>query len=637
MNDNETTSALRILLVEDDEHDALAFERALKKAGAAAEITTCQRAEDALIRLRSSAGSFDLAVVDHRLPGMSGMELCKTLLAEEVPLPLVILTGQGSEDLAVEALKAGVEDYVVKASGQDYLDLLPVVLLEAVRKYQNRLGRKRAEENLRADQTCFRDMIYNNADGNLIVDSQGIVRLINPAAKSLFGGKAEKLLDQPFGFPIVGNEATEVELVSAGRDPVIAEMRSARMMWKGELVQVVSLRDVTERKIAEERDIRRQQELKMKDQFISHVSHELRSPLAAIYEFVTILLDGLAGEIPGEQREHLETMLRNTKQLKTMIDDLLDVSRAQTGKLTVLPRYLGITEPISESLESCGATASAKDIELSAEVSDDMPPAYADGQRVQQIVTNLLNNAIKFTPESGSVTVRAGIDENDPDFLCVSVSDTGCGISDENGERIFEQIYQVQHNGDAGRKGLGLGLYICKELVSQHGGRIWVESELHHGSTFFFTLPVFSLAKSIGHIITEDNLLKGSMSLITVDIASTEDRSLGKPEEAALKKAWDILDRCIIRAMDVVLPRMRRRKMGETFYVAACVDEAGTESLLGRIRQQLAGCDALKTARLAATVSATMMDVPSLPNDEPSEDIAKDIASKIEELVMTPV
>ena len=353
MNENETTSALRILLVEDDQHDALAFDRALKKAGAAAEIMTCRRAEDAIVHLRSSAESFDIAVVDYKLPGMSGMELCKTLLAEKVPLPLVILTGQGSEALAVEALKAGVEDYIVKESGKDYLDLLGVVLLEAVRKYQNRLARKQAEENLRADQACFRDMIYNNADGNLIVDSQGIVRLINPAAKSLFGVEAGKLLDQPFGFPIVGNEATEVELVSAGRDPVIAEMRSAKMMWKGERVQVVSLRDVTERKMAEERDIHRQQELKVKDQFISHVSHELRSPLAAIYEFVTILLDGLAGEIADQQREHLETILRNVFQLKTMIDDLLDITRAQAGKLTVRQRYLGIVEPISESIESC--------------------------------------------------------------------------------------------------------------------------------------------------------------------------------------------------------------------------------------------------------------------------------------------
>jgi PAS domain S-box-containing protein len=635
MNENETSSSLRILLVEDDEHDVLAFKRVLKKADTAVEITTCGRAEDALDRLRSDAGAFDLAVIDHKLPGMSGLELCKTLLGEKVPLPLVILTGQGSEALAVEALKAGVENYVVKAPGKDYLDLLPVVLLEAVRKYQNRLARKRAEENLRADQACFRDMIYNNADGNLIVDSQGIVRLINPAAKSLFGVKADKLLDQPFGFPIVGNEATEVELVSAGRDPVIAEMRSAKMMWKGELVQVVSLRDVTERKIAEELDRYRRRELKMKDQFISHVSHELRSPLSAIYQFVTILLDGLAGEIPDEQREHLETILRNSSQLKVMIDDLLDVSRAQTGKLTVRPRYLTLAECIRGALESCSA-ASAKDITLSADVPDNLPPAYADGQRVRQIVTNLIDNAVKFTPRNGSTVVRAEIYENDPDYLCVSVSDMGCGISDEDRERIFEQMYQVQYNGDAGRKGLGLGLYICKELVSRHGGRLWVESELHHGSTFFFTLPVFSLAKSVGPILTEDNLLGGSMAMIIVDVASTDDRSLGKLEEAALGEVWDILDRCIIRAMDVVLPRMPRRKTGETFYVVACVDEGGTESLVGRMRQQLAGCDALRTAGLAATVFATRMDLPPLTENTTPEEIAKDIKNRIEDLVMTP-
>lgn len=637
MSENATSSPLRILLVEDDEHDAAAFKRAFKKSDVLADVTTCQRAEDALGQLRSDVASFDLAVIDHKLPGMSGMELCKTMLAEEIPLPLVILTGRGSESLAVEALKAGVDDYVVKALGQDYLNLLPVVLREAVRKYQDRLARKRAEENLRADQACFRDMIYNNADGNLVVDSQGIVRLINPAAQSLFGVEAEKLLDQPFGFPIVGNEATEVELVSAGRDPVIAEMRSAKMMWKGELVQVVSLRDVTERKIAEELDRHRQRELEMKDQFISHVSHELRSPLSAIYQFVTILLDGLAGELPDEQREHLETVLRNAGQLKAMIDDLLDVSRAQTGKLSVHTRYLTLAEHIHGPLESCGNMASVKGITLSAEVPDDLPPAYADGQRVQQIVINLLNNAIKFTPESGSVTVRAGIDENDPDFLCVSMSDTGCGISDEDRERIFEQMYQVQYNGDAGRKGLGLGLHICKELVSRHGGRIWVESELHHGTTFFFTLPVFSLAKAVGPILTEDNLLGGAMALITVDVASTDDRSLGKLEEAAMEEVWGILDRCIIRAMDVVLPRMPRRKTGETFYVAACVDEDGEEALVQRIRQQLAGCDALRTAGLATTALSTRIDFPSLTDNATPEEIDKDVASKIEDVMMAPV
>ncbi|MDY7010559.1 MAG: response regulator [Planctomycetota bacterium] len=497
MSENATSSSLRILLVEDDEHDRLAFQRAVKKADFAAQITLCGQAEDAIRELRSDGEVFDLAVVDHRLPGMSGLELCKTLLAEEVPLPLVILTGQGSEALAVKALKVGVEDYIVKTPGKYYLDLLPVVLLEAVRKYQDRIARKQAEETLRADQACFRDMIYNNADGNLIVDSRGIVRLVNPAAQTLFDVEVERLLDQPFGFPLVGNEATEVELVSARRDPVIAEMRSAEMMWKGERVHVVSLRDMTERKIARERDIRRQQELKVKDQFISHVSHELRSPLAAVYEFVTILLDGLAGEIQDQQREHLQTILRNVLQLKTMIDDLLDVSRTQTGKLTVQPRYLSLRETVHGAVESCSGFASAKGITLSTELPDDLPPAYADGQRVQQIVTNLLNNAVKFTPRNGKITIRVGIDEND---------------------------------GDTARQGLGLGLYICKELVSRHGGRIWVDSELKRGSTFYFTLPVFSLEKILGPILTEDNLSGRNLALIDGEGQSYHSRCSITPE-----------------------------------------------------------------------------------------------------------
>jgi len=637
MSGNEPSSPLRIFLVEDDEHDRLALQRGAKDADVAAQITLCGRAEEALKRLRDNSEAFDLVVVDHRLPGMSGLELCKTLLAEEVPLPLVILTGQGSEALAVEALKAGVEDYIVKASGEDYLDLLPVVLLEAVRKYHDRLGRKHAEEALRASEESFQAIVNKSSDGILIVDRQGVLQYMNPTAERLFGRSAKDMVGSMVGFPVVAGEVIELDVIREHGEIGIAEMRVADTVWNARPAYLACLRDVTAYKRAlEELDRTRRREMEVKDQFISHVSHELRSPLAAVYEFVTILLDGLAGEVASQQREHLETILRNVIQLKTMIDDLLDVTRAQTGKLSVQPRYLPLAEHVDAAIGACGGTASAKGIIRSAELPDDLPPVYADGQRVQQILTNLLNNAVKFTPENGSITVEAGIHEEDPDFLCVSVSDTGCGMNSEDCERIFEQMYQGKHNGETARKGLGLGLFICRELVCQHGGQIWVESRLNQGSTFSFTLPVFSLARRLGPILTEENLRGGSVALITADVSSAEDRSLGRLQEAALEETWDILDRCIIRAMDVVLPRMARRKTQEAFHVAACTDTAGAEALVGRIRQQLESCEALKAAGLAVTVFSAMMDLAPPPNDATSEEIAKDIASKIEDLVMAP-
>jgi PAS domain S-box-containing protein len=149
METMSTVSPIRILLVEDNEHDRLAFRRAFQKSDVECEITECVRAEEALERLRTGPSFFDLVVVDQGLPGMCGLELCKEILDKEMSLPLVLLTGKGSEELAVEALTAGVDDYMVKDSGGGYLDLLPVVLPQALRKYGDRLARKQAEEELR--------------------------------------------------------------------------------------------------------------------------------------------------------------------------------------------------------------------------------------------------------------------------------------------------------------------------------------------------------------------------------------------------------------------------------------------------------------------------------------------------------
>jgi DNA-binding response OmpR family regulator len=148
MVSNGTSTPLRILLVEDDKHDSAFFIRGFRRSHVSCEITGCERGEEALELLRTDSQSFDLAVIDHGLPGISGLDLCKELLDEKIPLPLVLLTGRGSEVLAVEALKAGVDDYIIKDSGWGYLSLLPAVLPDVVSKYGDRLARKQAEEAL---------------------------------------------------------------------------------------------------------------------------------------------------------------------------------------------------------------------------------------------------------------------------------------------------------------------------------------------------------------------------------------------------------------------------------------------------------------------------------------------------------
>jgi signal transduction histidine kinase/PAS domain-containing protein len=167
--DSNSTTPLRILLVEDDEHDWLAFRRAFQKSQVRGEITRYVRAEEALERLGADTASFDLVVTDHKLPGMTGLELCRELLDREVPLPLVLLTGAGTEHLAVEALKTGIDDYMIKDPDRGYLDLLPLVLPDAVQKHKDRLARRQAEEALQESEERYR-ILFENAPVSLWVE-----------------------------------------------------------------------------------------------------------------------------------------------------------------------------------------------------------------------------------------------------------------------------------------------------------------------------------------------------------------------------------------------------------------------------------------------------------------------------------
>jgi PAS domain S-box-containing protein len=242
---------------------------------------------------------------------------------------------------------------------------------------------------------------------------------------------------------------------------------------------------------AEAQDRIKSMELQMKDEFLSHISHEFRTPLASIYAFVTLLADRLAGEISQQQEEYLGIIRMNVAQMKSMIDDLLETTRIRTGRLTIRLQSVSVPEVVQYALQTLERAASAKSIVVSVHIGDEVGSAYADKTRLRQLFMILLENAVKFTPVYGSIEMTVCSHDTDPNFLLVEVSDTGCGIAAEVTENIFERLYQVNSSDTAGRAGLGLGLHIAKELVERQGGKIWVESVVEKGSCFRFTVPVY--------------------------------------------------------------------------------------------------------------------------------------------------
>jgi signal transduction histidine kinase len=375
------------------------------------------------------------------------------------------------------------------------------------------------------------------------------------------------------------------------------------------------------------------QQLEMKDQFLSHVSHELRTPLNTLYQFATILLDGLAGDINPEQREYLGIILAKTREIKTMVSDLLDVTRAKTGKISIEPRYLSLVELISEMRASFQVAATAKGIALSSDVDSDLPPVYADADRVRQILTNLIDNATKFTTQGGTIVLGAEVFEEDSDFVCISVADTGSGISPEDSRRVFEYLYQADTNVETARRGLGLGLYICKELVSRHGGRIWVDSSLGRGSTFFFTLPVFSLGKLLAPVLTPQNLLEASIAAITIRVFPSDSDQLSGSDEKALHETWKVLQQCMSPGFDVLLPRIGHTKSAETFFAITRGSRGDADNLVQRIRKQTTRSNYLQNASLNVTVSCTTVHSASSGDHSPAGELIKHVLDRIQDLM----
>ena len=392
-----------------------------------------------------------------------------------------------------------------------------------------------------------------------------------------------------------------------------------------------ALRQAVERqRMQRETDEIRAHQLQLRDEFLSHVSHELRSPLTAIYSFTTIIADGLAGETTPQQQDYLGIISKNVRQLQSMIEDLLEVTQAQTGKLTVELQPVSVNEAMDYALHTLRGAALEKGITLDSPPRALLPQASADPTRLQQILTILVDNAVKFTPEGGSVHVQAGVYEKDAGLLLVEVSDTGCGIGADAAEHIFEHLYQVVGSGidpgRAGRKGLGLGLHIAKELVIRLGGTIWVSSEPQKGSRFSFTLPIFSLAGWIGPILAHEKQPEESLAIITVEI-DAQDGSAEIPRKASAL-ARTILQQCLRPDTDVLLPNLgSTRKLSS---VLACTQEHGAAIIEKRMLDQLCRNDELRLSGLTFAVSHGFLPAVAKGTNESEQMFVERVAAGIQ-------
>ena len=325
------------------------------------------------------------------------------------------------------------------------------------------------------------------ADGIIITDEQGQVRMINRAAARLLGTTQNAALDRSFIQVVRDHQLVQVwqqcnewdeeqiATVEVDRNALFVRIAVTPIRERDNRTCLVILQDLTQ--------IRRLESVRR--DFISNVSHDLRTPLASIRALVATLRDGALDD-PLAAQHNLDRMEAEVDSLTRMVGELLELSREESGQSPLQVELVPVRDLILPALDRLRAQAVRSDLDLDVDLPPDLPPVMADVERIQRVVTNLVHNAIKFTPAGGSVRVFAQSDLEEGEVI-IAVRDTGVGISGDDLSHIFERFYKA----DRARRGsgTGLGLAIARQLVQVHKGRIWVDSAEGQGSTFYFSLP----------------------------------------------------------------------------------------------------------------------------------------------------
>ncbi len=362
----------------------------------------------------------------------------------------------------------------------------------------------------------LRAIIERLPDGIVIVDLDGNMRFVNPAAERLFDRTAADLVGTSFGFPLVAGETTEIEIVQRGGGGVVhAELRVVDTDWENEAVELVSLRDITDRKQADERaqqlSFEREARLeaeaasRAKSEFLAIMSHELRTPLNAVLGYSELLELGISGPLTDKMREQVGRIRASAKHLLGLVNDILDLAKVEAGRLSVASGPASAAGTVAAALALIQPQAAARGLEIVVTpLGEDAPVYLGDDERVCQILVNLLSNAVKFTEPGGTITIDVAVPRS-PDansrlpsqreYVNFRISDTGSGIPEDKQSSIFDPFVQAETGHSRSSEGSGLGLTISRRLARLMGGDLVVASEVGVGSTFTLCMPADSTAR----------------------------------------------------------------------------------------------------------------------------------------------
>ena len=486
-NQGEVSAITKILVVDDEARIRDVCSELLINEGFA--VSTAESGYSGLKMIDQE--HFDIILLDLMMPGLSGIDLLTHVRSHHTDTLVVVITGYATLEHAIEAMKKGAFDFIAKPFSPEDLRIVVAKAIEYIRTLQD----------IANEKSRMRALINHLAGGVLATDNRKRIALANPAFLKMIEYRGKDVIGQPLENVVTNKELSrmidQALSMPGGEFAEITEEFNHGALSRDEDrvlgVRCVPFRDRLGRTmgtVTVMHDITAQKKKdQMKSDFVSMVAHEVQNPLNSILAQLKVIQDGLAGEVTEKQAHMLGRVSEKVTMLSSLAKELLDLAKIESGLIMQERERLDLGSILENQVALYQAKANSRNIRLILEPIPELKPILGNKVNIEEVISNLVSNAVKYTPDGGEIRVSAAMEDH---HVCITVKDTGMGIPEKDLGRIFDRFFRVKNDKTRSISGTGLGLAIVKSIVEAHNGMIHVQSAPDQGTTFQVLLPLAS-------------------------------------------------------------------------------------------------------------------------------------------------